>query len=109
MTQPIKPSEVGAAKAHVFPPEVFQAFNELIAAACVDGCSIVKQDDAVARIVELLGESLHENPQCRRAVAFDRHYLDVEDAYRAAGWQVEYDKPAYFESYPASFIFTKNS
>ncbi len=107
MTKPISPSQVGAAKASVFPPEVFQAFNELIARNSVDGCAVVKQDDAVARIAELMGERLHEDPQCRRAVAFERHYLDVEDAYRATGWTVEYDKPGYNETYSATFTFSK--
>lgn len=35
----------------------------------------------------------------------DREHLDVEDVYRAAGWEVTYDKPGYNETYDATFTF----
>jgi len=38
---------------------------------------------------------------------FEMGWLDVEDAYRAQGWNVVYDRPGYCESYEASFIFTR--
>lgn len=33
--------------------------------------------------------------------------LNFEEAYRAAGWSVFYDKPGYNESYSARFVFKK--
>ena len=36
---------------------------------------------------------------------YEKHYLDVEDAYRKRGWIVDYDKPAYNETYDAFFEF----
>lgn len=35
-----------------------------------------------------------------------QHWLNFEGAYRRAGWKVEFDKPGYNESYPATFKFT---
>jgi hypothetical protein len=40
-----------------------------------------------------------------RQQVFDNNWLDVEDIFRKAGWKVNYEKPAYNESYPASFKF----
>jgi hypothetical protein len=38
---------------------------------------------------------------------FDDNLLDVEEVYEKAGWKVEYDKPAFNESYPATFTFRR--
>ena len=38
---------------------------------------------------------------------FANSWLDVEDIYRNAGWDVEYDKPGYCENYEAHFVFRK--
>lgn len=40
-----------------------------------------------------------------RQEIFDNRLLDVEDVFRSQGWKVEYDKPGYNESYPATFTF----
>ncbi len=96
--QPISPDEVGLAKVVATPDEVFQAFNTLIALNYVGGYSTVKQDD----VMELL-----EATSLVRADIFKNGWLNVEEAYRSVGWTVEYDKPAYNESYPATFTFRK--
>jgi hypothetical protein len=36
---------------------------------------------------------------------FEKGLLDVETVYERAGWKVTYDKPAYNETYPATFRF----
>jgi hypothetical protein len=59
----------------------------------------VMQPEAAKRIAKALGITTSE--------AFKRGLLDVEDAYRKAGWKVEYDKPGYNETYEASFKFRK--
>lgn len=38
---------------------------------------------------------------------YRRRLLDVEELYRASGWKVEYDKPAYCEDFEAYFKFSK--
>lgn len=91
--RPITPDEVDEGK-HI-PAEVIEAFNELIA----EGSGHVKQKDAVARIVQKMG--LDSN------VVYQRGWLNVEGAYRKAGWKVDYDKPGYNETYDAFFVFTR--
>jgi hypothetical protein len=38
---------------------------------------------------------------------FNKHWFDIEDIYRKAGWAVEFDKPGYNESYESFFVFKK--
>lgn len=99
---PIKPSDVTLKKfSSVFPEEIFTAFNEMIAQAW-DGRSSTFREDAVLQLVALtLGVS--------RQRAIDLGALDVEPAYRAAGWRVTYDRPGYNETYPATFTFTPSA
>ena len=42
-----------------------------------------------------------------RQKIYDQGWLDFEPLYREVGWNVEYDKPAYYEHYDAYFKFTK--
>ena len=104
MSKPIRPSEVTKVKAATLPNEVFDAFNECITAAWSGHSAKVMQADAAKAIVakfKAAGKTL------TRSQVFDEGYLDVEDAYRAAGWKVEYDKPGYCENYAAYFVFSK--
>lgn len=50
-------------------------------------------------------ELLLRMPHVERHQVFEKHWLDIETAYRQAGWEVEYDKPAYNETYGASWEF----
>ena len=113
---PITPSEA-ASQRQVFPPEVIQAFNELIAEKYRRGTAKVLQDDVVERIATLMNPPgfFPENDDGKdrerefRQSIFDKGWLDVEAAYRAAGWDVSFDKPAYNETYAASFLFEKRT
>ena len=96
---PIKPSEVSAKKIESLPAKVFQVFNRLIGESWNGYSATVMQGVAADMVAEAL--------RLTRGEVFDRHLLDVEDAYREAGWYVEYDKPGYNESYEASFRFTR--
>ncbi len=89
---PITPAEARqAAKAHI-PPEVFQAFNELIARNLRGNRSVVSRDAAIARIMEL-------RPDTDQARIRESGWLNVEAAYRSAGWEVTYD------IHNATFVF----
>lgn len=101
MTKPISPEEVSDEKLKQIPPEVIEAFNFLIAQKYNPDSksSRVLQDDVITEIGKRI--------QIERAEIFNLKYLDVEDIYRREGWIVTYDKPAYNESYDASFIFRK--
>jgi hypothetical protein len=99
MTGPIKPSDVQAPHDSSLPEEVFQVFNDLIRENWDGNQAKVMQAHAVTRIASDL--------KIRRDEVFDRKLLNVEGIYRKQGWVVEYDKPAYNESYEAYFIFRK--
>lgn len=98
MTEPIRPEEVVKAKKESLPNEVIHVFNEAIAEVWNGTYSKVSQDAMADRIADRLGID--------REAVFEKHYLDVEEVFRAAGWKVVYDKPAYCETYPATFEFT---
>lgn len=103
---PIKPSDIPAAKQKHTPPQVIDIFNELIAKHFNEGRSVVKQSDVVSEI-----ERRVEGPDTDQMRAHWRQnvvmpWLNVESIYRAAGWKVAYDKPAYNEPGGATFIFT---
>lgn len=95
--KPISPDNIVEAKLKTIPDQVIQAFNEMIARKWNGSSSTIKQDDVITEI--------QKNFACGRHEIFDNKWLDVEDIYRAEGWIVEYDKPAYNESYPATFEF----
>ncbi len=74
------------------------------------------QDNVVTRILAAMvrkqvnesfrkgtGESVDE----LRKQLFEKGWLDVEPIFKKAGWDVEYDKPGYNESYPATFKFSR--
>lgn len=98
MTEPISPDKVYEVT-QPFPPEVFQAFNELIARDFDGHSAIVNQTEVANLIASYLGISSRE--------VYSKKYLDIENSYRGKGWKVYYDRPAYNESYVATFKFTK--
>lgn len=101
MSGPIKPSEVQDKKNASLPAEVFDAFNALIVEKWSEAsrCAIIHQCEVAERVAVALGITKGE--------VYERKLLDVEDAYRKAGWKVKYDKPAYNETYEPSFEFRK--
>lgn len=97
MSKPFTPAEVAGAKRDYIPGAVFDAFNAEIAKRCDSGRATVSQESVLVR---LLAAGLN-----RREV-FDQGWLNIEDAYRDAGWTVTYSKPGYNESGDAYFEFT---
>jgi hypothetical protein len=100
--KPIKPEEILEKKAETIPDEMFQAINELIALKWNGSSAVFRQEDLILKYFEITGQS---NLERNREVIFSNHMLDFEDIYRKEGWQVHYDKPAYNESYHATFEF----
>lgn len=100
MAGPIKPEEVADLKIKTIPEEVFTVFNEQIAKNFSGNGATVYQD----KVMEILTS---ERFNFGRREVFDNKWLDVEEAYRAAGWKVRYDKPGFNESYEAYFEFTR--
>jgi len=68
----------------------------------------VRNGSATLYQKEILGEvrNLHN---ISSAKIFENGWLDVEPIYREVGWNVEYDKPGYNETYEASFKFTRKN
>ncbi len=92
MPGPMSPDEIVAARPAI-PEQVFEVFNSLIARS-----RFVRQDEVVERLVELGFD---------REQIFSDHMLDVENAYRAKGWNVTYNRPVYNEEGSASFTFSR--
>lgn len=91
---PIKPSEL----VKDIPEIVFECFNKIITRNYNGTSSTVKQQEIVDMLVE---------KGLKKDEIFKKHWLDIEDHYRKAGWKVEFDKPGFNESGEAYFTFTK--
>lgn len=91
--KPLRPEDVVGAKA------IIEAFNDLIAKHFSEGVACFRQDEVVDSIS---AKGIPEDE------IYANHWLDVEDIYQKEGWGVTYDKPAYNESYAATFTFAVN-
>ncbi len=97
-TKPITPADAAGFKKSKIPDHVIAVFNELIRQKFDGTQATIKQEDVVALI-------LNTQPLVERDAIFANHWLDVEEIFEDAGWQVEFDKPGYNESYDAFFTF----
>ena len=95
--KPISPNDVVAPE---IPDFVIDIVNRLIRQNYQSRrkCSIIEQREIVKEIKALINIY---------GLEFNIKWLDFEELYRNAGWNVEYDKPGYNESYEATFKFTK--
>jgi hypothetical protein len=96
--KPINPNEIASKKVEEIPDEVIATFNKLIAMKFSQGSALIKQEDIMISLQE---------QGFKREEIFHNGWLNIEEIYEDAGWEVHYDKPAYNESYPASFTFSK--
>ena len=101
--QPIKPSEIKPKK---LPDYVITAFNELIQEKWNGTQATIKFREAAEKI-----STVSARGDYRMQIGVDNvykeKYLDVENLYRANGWDVKVDSPAYCESYEGYFVFSK--
>jgi hypothetical protein len=88
-----------AAKAARIPDGVIEAVNELLSKEFDGKRALLKQNKVLVAISEKMNVP--------RDTVFANKWLDFEDVYRQAGWLVTYDKPAYNETYEATFEFRK--
>lgn len=96
---PIKPSDISEYKKKNAPAEVIEAWNKVIERNFkANRYSQFTLDELVDEISSATGES-------RRSM-LDKGWLDLEEIYIEAGWQVKFDKPGYNEFYAANFTFT---
>lgn len=110
---PIKPEDIPSQPEPEIPEFVIDIFNELIIKNYDydTESSKIMQEDAVIKIVEHLCPDQHDRPKEHvmniRKRIFKEKWLDVENMYRDKEWIVEFDKPAWCETYPAFFVFSK--
>jgi hypothetical protein len=96
---PATPKQALGLKNSAIPRDVFDVFNSLIAKDFNGKYATVRQDEVV--------KILTSDKYCYTSdQLFGNHWLDVEQAYADRGWTVKYDKPAYCETYPATWEFT---
>jgi hypothetical protein len=98
MVTPIRPCDVKL----IIPDFVIEAVNKLIQEKW-DG------DEARVEQFAILNVICSEDPddgKPSRSEVYDKHWLDIEDTYRKAGWIVTYDQPTYGdEAFEPYFIF----
>lgn len=98
--KPITPDEVLLTQPKQIPPEVVEAFNELIVKNWNGSSARVMQNEVINKI---LGKMETQ----RRETTFDTRHLNICSLFDSVGWRVDYDKPAYYEGYEPSFTFYK--
>lgn len=101
MVKPITPKQVRANAETAIPTEVIRVWNDMITAKFRDGQAKIIQNDIVASLSTLM--------DVPRQQVFDNGWIEIEDLYEKAGWDVTYDKPGYNESYAAFFLFEAKS
>lgn len=94
MAEPIKPENVEKK----LPDEVIEVFNDLINQYWDGTRACVRQHEAAKLVAERMNVKV--------GILFEKKYMDVEDVYRKAGWNVVYDKPGFNESYEPFFVFS---
>ncbi len=99
MSKPITPEIAQKLRKGSIPSFVINVFNDLIVKnLTVDGTASFSQEDVLDHI------SFHESS---RDKIFKNKWLNVEDIFRKAGWNVEYDTPSVGDNYKARFTFTE--
>ena len=99
MTKPIRPNEIN--KLSIIPDGVIDVFNMLITKHYRNGYAEFTAGEASKAICEKM--------TCASHVPYDEGWMDIEPIYRKAGWLVDFDSPAYNESYPATYKFTRKN
>ncbi len=97
MIEPIKPSEVF----ETIPDFVIKIVNEFILKEWDGEKSSILQKDIVNEIIA----KYPERESITSETVLSNHWLDFENLYRQAGWEVEYNKPNF--CYEPIFIFKK--
>lgn len=114
---PITPANAMKTKRLMIPEEVFAAFDELITQEIdISGCAVIKQSAAIDLVCVKLGipeDAVERRRNGEEVLTRDDVYkngwMDAEESYRLVGWEVEYDRPAYYESYEPTYTFNHNT
>lgn len=105
MAKPLSPKEVKVNLLDSFPDGVVEAFNELIQKNVRQRKGYLTAEVAQDDVVTLITTKM----QCSRDLVFEAGWLDIEPLFRRHGWRVEYDKPQYYETNKAKFVFSAST
>lgn len=92
--KPITPQEAKDNFITTIPDIVIETINTMLSEKGTKSEITLKQQDIIRRVIDT-----------GKIPDFKIEWLDFEDLYRKVGWSVEYDKPGYNESYPATYKF----
>ncbi len=107
--KPIKPSDIVASKKSATPPAVIAIFNEEITKHFSNGRAVVKQSDVMNEIEHRVEGPDRNDMRAAWLQNVVLPWLNVEEIYRAVGWDVVYDKPEPGETGSATFTFTPHT
>ena len=100
--KPISPEEIEKNKKEFIYPIILETVNTILAERYSKGRSVIIKLD------EITDAFFKAHPEVKREKAFDRHLFDIEDVYRAEGWEVKFDSPSYGDSdFDSYFEFKK--
>jgi hypothetical protein len=102
--KPLSPNEIVIKKATSIPEFVIEAVNNVLAKEYNGSQAILLQEDIINEILRIYNSTRHDD--ISREHIFKSGWLDFEGLFSQAGWNVEYDKPGYNETYPPRFTFT---
>lgn len=95
--KPLSPAAARIAFNKSLPDFVIESANELIVEHMnASGCSSFTFKELGARIKSKKPDD----------VEYNDNWLDIEDAFREAGWKVEVDSPGYNETYAGHYNFS---
>lgn len=106
---PLSPAQAKALQHESIPGFVFEECNRLITAGLSFGRATVSVPDLVQAIRKRMAPMPEYREVCD-AQSLPSHWVSSENirrTYEPAGWKVEYDRPAYYESGEAKFFFTE--
>lgn len=98
--KPISPKEITDDMENIIPAVVISTVNKMLKKEYRNGQAILQQSKIITAI-------LNSDKSMTRISLFENNWMDFESIYRKAGWKVVYDKPAYNETYEATFTFSK--
>jgi len=100
------PREIQVNKNNNIPDEMIQAANELLAENLDVHSDATFTSKALTRRYRELVAGSEATEEMIAGIKIEMRWLDIEDRYRRKGWDVEYDKPAYNETYDGYYEFS---
>lgn len=106
IVKPITPSEAEHKKLNSIPPHVIECVNTLLVKNySKSGSTTILQREILDLIRETMKEKQLPEPTNDEIIKYG--WLDFEQIYYQAGWDVHYDKPSYNEQREAHFAFSR--